>query len=45
MRLAPPSSGHRRGVNALLTDNRAIAGMFMVLLLVNAYLIANGYYG
>jgi hypothetical protein len=32
-------------MNALLSDNKAIAAMFMVLMMVNAYLIANGYYG
>ena len=32
-------------MNALLTDNKVIAAVFMMLMVVNAYLMANGYYG
>lgn len=32
-------------MNALLTDNKVIAAMFMMLIVVNAFLMANGYYG
>jgi hypothetical protein len=36
--------GHLGPMEKLLTDNRVIASAFMLLTVVNAYLIANGYY-
>ena len=42
--LVSAASGHREQMNALLTDNKVIVALMMLLVVVNAFLMMNGYY-